>query len=223
MLSPDNRFQFFLSNDWSDAKELRDQYRVAFQDALTPIQERLAINKSPQGILIAIDITNSEPLSFWKENKSRFPAIASLTQDYLAIPTTNTDVERLFNTARDIYHYRRDSLKSGTIEELMLYLYTSKFDLNIQEAKELKQFFASNEIDALMEEKDETPDDVEIDEISDTKEQGDLFRDLVEIDNYNLDGDDDDAAVPQLPSTYTQQRTLGRKRIRVEDNIYEHY
>jgi hypothetical protein len=44
-----NRFQFFLSDDWSDAKELRDQYRVAFQDALTPIQERLASAKGPQG------------------------------------------------------------------------------------------------------------------------------------------------------------------------------
>jgi hypothetical protein len=37
MLSPDSRFQFFLSDDWADAKELRDQYRVAFQDTLTPI------------------------------------------------------------------------------------------------------------------------------------------------------------------------------------------
>ncbi|CAG8411538.1 unnamed protein product [Penicillium salamii] len=54
-----------------------------------------------------------------------------------------------------------------------------------------------------MEEKDETSDDVEIDEISDTEEQGDLFGDLIEIDNYSLDGDDDNAAVPQLPSTYT--------------------
>ncbi|CAG8425262.1 unnamed protein product [Penicillium salamii] len=41
MLSPDSRFQFFLSDDWADAKELRDQYRVAFRDALSPIQERL--------------------------------------------------------------------------------------------------------------------------------------------------------------------------------------
>ncbi|KAJ5557712.1 hypothetical protein N7513_003298 [Penicillium frequentans] len=51
MLSPDNRFQFFLSDDWADAKELRDQYRVAFRDALTPIQERLtsASAQGPQG------------------------------------------------------------------------------------------------------------------------------------------------------------------------------
>lgn len=49
MLSPDSRFQFFLSDDWVDAKELRDQYRVAFRDALTPIQERLTSAQGPQG------------------------------------------------------------------------------------------------------------------------------------------------------------------------------
>ncbi|KOS39661.1 hypothetical protein ACN38_g9487 [Penicillium nordicum] len=241
MLSPDNRFQFFFSDDWSDAKELRDQYRVAFQDALTPIQERLSSTKAkgpqesstsaPRSILHNLvrsqksipkskpvvdeitqyldgNITDSEPLSFWKDNESRFPAIASLARDYLAIPATGAGVERLFNTARDICHYRRGSLKSSTIEELMLYLCTSKFDLDVQEAEELKQFFTSNEIDSLKEEKDETPDDVEIDEISDTEEQGDLSGDLIDIDNASLDEDDDDAAAaaaPQLPSTHTQQ------------------
>jgi hypothetical protein len=74
-----------------------------------------------------------------------------------------------------------------------------------------------------MEEKDETPDDVEIDEISDTEEQGDLSGDLINIDNYTLDRDDDGAAAQQLPSTYTQRRTSGRKRMRVEDDMYEHY
>lgn len=104
----------------------------------------------------------------------------------------------------------------------MLYLCTSKFDLDVQEAEELKQFFTSNEIDSLKEEKDETPDDVEIDEISDTEEQGDLSGDLIDIDNASLDEDDDDAAAaaaPQLPSTHTQQRTSGRK---MEDDIYEY-
>lgn len=48
ILSPDSRFQFFLSNNWSDAKELRDQYRVAFRDTLTPIQARLTAAKGPQ-------------------------------------------------------------------------------------------------------------------------------------------------------------------------------
>lgn len=61
-----------------------------------------------------LDITDSEPLSFWKENQSRFPAIALLARDILSIPATGAGVERLFNTARDICHYRRGRMKSET-------------------------------------------------------------------------------------------------------------
>ena len=55
MLSPDSRFQFFLSNDWVDSKEFHDQYRAAFRDVLTPIQERLTSAKAHR-VLLGIDI-----------------------------------------------------------------------------------------------------------------------------------------------------------------------
>jgi hypothetical protein len=63
-------------------------------------------------------------------------------------------------------------LKSETIEELMLYLYISRFELEMQESKDLEEFFSSNEIQALREEKNECLDDVdvEVEEISDTEE-----------------------------------------------------
>ncbi|KAJ5358330.1 uncharacterized protein N7496_010743 [Penicillium cataractarum] len=38
-------------------------------------------------------------------------------------------VERLFNTTRDIYYYRRGRIKPKTIKELMLFLYILRFDL----------------------------------------------------------------------------------------------
>ena len=59
MLSPDSRFQFFLSDNWEDAKEIREQYRVAFREALTPIQERLTTLNSPQ-----VSSSGSMPRSF---------------------------------------------------------------------------------------------------------------------------------------------------------------
>ena len=49
MISLDSRFQFFFSDDWADAKELRVQYRIAFRNALTPTRERLASAQHPQG------------------------------------------------------------------------------------------------------------------------------------------------------------------------------
>lgn len=110
---------------------------------------------------------------------------------------------------------------SATIEELMLYLCTSRFNLEVQEAKEFEQFFTSDEIQALAEEKDEQPDDIDVEEISDTEEQGDGSgsRDLIDVDDD--DGvDDDDATITAAPS---QLRTSGRKRKHVEDNLYERY
>lgn len=47
-----------------------------------------------------------DPLSFWKENQYRFPALAAMARDTLSVPATEAGVERLFNTARDICHYR---------------------------------------------------------------------------------------------------------------------
>ncbi|KAJ5318327.1 hypothetical protein N7476_004747 [Penicillium atrosanguineum] len=79
-------------------------------------------------------------------------------------------VERLFNTARDICHYRRGRIKSKTIEELILFLCTSRFDLDVQEAKEIAQDLLSDEIDAIREQTNEMPDNVDIEEISDTEE-----------------------------------------------------
>ncbi|KAJ5274116.1 hypothetical protein N7478_009241 [Penicillium angulare] len=174
MISPDSRFQFFLSDDWSEAKGLRDQYRVAFRD-----------------------VTDFEPLSFWREDEFRFPAITALARDVLAIPATGAGVESLFKTARDICHYPRGSLKPHTVEELMLYLCTSRFNLEVQEAKEFEQFLISDDIQVLMEEKYEQSgaDDLEIEEISDTKEQGDSSEDLTDIDDSS---NDDDATITAI-------------------------
>lgn len=94
-------------------------------------------------------MTDSEPLSFWRENQSRFPAIAALARDVLAIPATGAGVGRLFNTARDICRDRQ--LNSDVIEELMLFHCTSRFDLDVQEAKEVAEDLSSDEIDMLRE------------------------------------------------------------------------
>jgi hypothetical protein len=79
----------------------------------------------------------------------------------------------------------------------MLYLCTSRFELEIQESKDLKEFFSSNEIQALREEKNKGPDniDVEVEEISDTEEQGDepSSSDLINI-------NDNDATITAAPS-----------------------
>ncbi|CAG8360892.1 unnamed protein product [Penicillium salamii] len=170
------------------------------------------------------DTVSMHPLTFWKEHQSRFPAIAALARDTLSFPATGAGVERLFNTARDICHYRRGRIKSETVEDLMMFLCTSRFDMEEQEEDLLKQFFSHSEIEATREEKDGKLDSVEFLAISDTEEQdqdkGD-DEDLIELD---LDAvEQDQQPEPSLPETRTQIRASGRKRKSREDDLFEYH
>ena len=82
-------------------------------------------------------------------------------QDILAILATSVGIEWLFNTTRNIYYYHYGRIKAKTIEELMLFLYILRFDLELYKTKELEQFFSLNEIEVLREEKDDKLDDIE--------------------------------------------------------------
>ncbi|CAG8288806.1 unnamed protein product [Penicillium salamii] len=171
-----------------------------------------------------IDTISIHPLTFWKEHQSRFPAITALTHNTLSFPVTNARVKRLFNIARDIYHYRRGRIKSETVEDLMMFLYISRFNMEEQEKDLLKQFFSHSEIEATREKKDEKLDLVENLAISDTKEQDQdkgNNKDLIELD---LDAiKQDQQPKPSLPETRTQIRASGRKRKSREDNLFEYH
>ncbi len=44
---------------------------------------------------------NDDILSFWRQYKQTFPLIASVARDILAIPASNTSVERQFSTCKN--------------------------------------------------------------------------------------------------------------------------
>jgi hAT family protein len=168
-----------------------------------------------------IDTIEMGPLSFWRHNQHRFPAIAALARDVLSIPATGAGVERLFNTARDVCHYRRGRMKSETIQELMMFLCTSRFDLEEHEAKRLEAFFTREEIEAAKEEKEEKIEEIELDPISDTEEHGDEMDGETE----ELGGPEDKTIEPQLPEISTQLRLSRRsgKRKQRDDDIFEYH
>jgi hypothetical protein len=60
-------------------------------------------------------IERQKPRTFWKEHEHEFPILARMARDILSIPATGTGVERLFNCAHNICHYRRGQLKPSTI------------------------------------------------------------------------------------------------------------
>lgn len=169
--------------------------------------------------MILLDLIDTEPLQYWRDNQSRFPAIALLARDVLSIPATGAGVERLFNTARDICHYRRGRLKSETIEEIMLFLCATRFNLKDTEAKELEQFFSLAEIEAAKEQNNEYIEEVEIDLISDNEEEEGVDKGLRDVCPDLIETETE----PQLPEALTQTRVSGRKRKSRADDDFEQY
>ncbi|KAJ5742626.1 uncharacterized protein N7511_011358 [Penicillium nucicola] len=135
IVAPQQKLQFFSTKDWDNAWRIR--YRNSLENCLEPYQRRLlsaqpSAKAQPSASAISelemISTVRSGPRIFWKEHQHEFPALASLARDALSIPATGAGVERLFNSARDICHYRRGSLTPTTIQGLMLFMCTSRFD-----------------------------------------------------------------------------------------------
>jgi hypothetical protein len=71
----------------------------------------------------------------------------------LSIPATGAGVERLFNSARDVCHYRRGSLNPSTIQDLMMFIYTSRFEIKEGRRALINEYLSHKEIQASQEEK----------------------------------------------------------------------
>ena len=100
----------------------------------------------------------------------------------------------------------------------MIFLCTSRFDLEEQEAKRLEEFFTQDEIEVAKEEKDKRPDGVEVDLISDTEE-----LDKGDKENKAVEDIEDDMIEPKLPDNGTQLRLSGRKRKQRDDDNFQYH
>ena len=119
-----------------------------------------------------------EPAVFWRNNQTKYPTLARIARDLFSIPATGAGVERLFNTARDICHYRRGRLSSSTIKDLMVYNRTIKFDIDTEELNLLVQ---SLEIEEEAGSKD-SETRVLLEDISDIEDLGLDDSDIEELD-----------------------------------------
>lgn len=161
-----------------------------------------------------IGLTKGNPRLYWKEHEHEFPVLARIARDILSIPASGAGVERLFNCARDICHYRRGHLKSDTIKSLMLHLFSSKFELEHSQLQIIKEYLSAGEAAMFDQERAPLPPLQNLDPISDEEEEG--YEQEDESDN-NLedDAEDGDHSIENTISptqTITQNKLAKRKR-----------
>ena len=62
---------------------------------------------------------NDDILLFWLQQKSKFPILFSIVQDFYAIPASNTTVERLFSSSKNTITDKRTSLGTEKVNKLL--------------------------------------------------------------------------------------------------------
>ena len=126
--------------------------------------------------------------------------MARLAREVLSIPASGAGVERLFNSARDICHYRRGSLQPQTISDLMMYMCTSRFEIHEEERIMLSEYLLAQEIQAAKEER--TQQQITVDLISDDEEDQGPSTELQAT------------SQPRATSHGPSAKALGKRRLR---------
>ncbi|KAJ5981909.1 hypothetical protein N7451_012009 [Penicillium sp. IBT 35674x] len=150
-----HRYKETLHRD-SDNTVLQDTTREAPDDDYGDLHAACATQNQPQDELskpeddeiaryLARGIESQKPRAFWKDHEHEFPILARIARDILSIPASGAGVERLFNCARDICHYRRGQLKPSTIRGLMLHQFATNFDVEQKEVEVIKEYLSVGE------------------------------------------------------------------------------
>jgi hypothetical protein len=102
-----------------------------------------------------------------------------MARDFLTVATNGVSVERLFNSSRDICHYRRSRLYPDTIEAIMLQMCTDRFTINEEYQQILDEVDPDSIVFAHKEEDDDTTeaplyisDNEDIDDVDEDPEDG---------------------------------------------------
>jgi len=77
-------------------------------------------NTEVVGFTANIRDNHTQVQNWWNSNKSEFPCMTAEARDYLAIPSSEVDIERLFSDGRDILGIQRFALQGATITDLMV-------------------------------------------------------------------------------------------------------
>ena len=62
---------------------------------------------------------NNNILTYWRNNEQRYPTLCTIVRKLLAIPASNTVVERLFSASKNIMRDKRTSFNEDTLHKLL--------------------------------------------------------------------------------------------------------
>ncbi|KAJ5658068.1 uncharacterized protein N7484_001717 [Penicillium longicatenatum] len=172
------------------------QFRGLFSDSQPQQAKKLSSNNELTTYLNLGQQTEQDPCTYWRDQQRQFPTLARLARDVFSIPATGAGVERLFNSARDICHYRRGSLSPSTIQALMLFRCTSNFEVEQDELNLYKQVYTREELDEIEERREAS---------------------FLKVDGINPISDDEEEDLPshsQRPIQRSKQRPSQRSKQR---------
>ena len=142
----DPRYKLKVYDTTQDAVALKASAKVAFQlsferyslnsDETTAVEvaapssankkrKRLlllteSVNQDELTAYLSEPLANVDPLDYWRTNKTRFPILARMARDYLALQPTSKDVEGNFSKGRRTIPYYRRSQNASSIRNQML-------------------------------------------------------------------------------------------------------
>ena len=77
------------------------------------------------------------PFNWWASNQTRFPSIAVVARQYLAIPATSVASERLFSKCGLIYSNRRAALSPQHMEQLVFLSHSLQVSTPVKSSNKL--------------------------------------------------------------------------------------
>lgn len=108
------------TTDDNNNVSLLTMYEEILQENNTKDVNQSQTDQQIQAYLSEPTIPRSEsPMDYWRSNKTRFPALASLARKYLSSPCTSVDSERLFSAAANVIDEKRNRLGCEKAEMLL--------------------------------------------------------------------------------------------------------
>lgn len=101
-------------------KSLACFFKQSTATTISTLTRREAIETELSSYLQSVNAeSDTNPLKWWKEHETLFPALSHLAKKYLLVPATSSPSERVFSCSGNIVTCHRASLKLEAVDRLV--------------------------------------------------------------------------------------------------------